>query len=252
MPPVPGLVGFSVEEVQGVPDIFGPEGIAECEVILQENIFFTDHKNNLEVAKLPDDRIVMEEGDVLAGHIEIDVLVAVPVEEVFEMFEANREVVAPAEADDFVEEEGVFEGEVGSVPGAEAASRGDDGGVGVLKLDKGEDFGQHIFLIFKVAEDAFGRVEVFGIEAFFIDAVEAVDLDLTGIDLPAEGIYDLPVFVVIEAGGAGREEKNGIAGMAKNEEFHVPPEAWTEPFMIFPVHGLMVDRYCRMIPFHNA
>jgi hypothetical protein len=104
----------------------------------------------------------------------------------------------------------------------------------------------------EVAEDAFGRVEVFGIEAFFIDAVEAVDLDRTGFDLAAEGIYDLPVFVVIEVGGAGREEKDGIAGMAENEEFHVPLEAWTEPFMIFPVHGLMVERYCRMIPFHNA
>jgi hypothetical protein len=86
VPPVAGLVGFSVKEVQGVPDIFRPEGVAECEVILQENIFFTDHENYLEVAQLPDDRIVIEEGDILTGHIKIDVLVPVSVEEVLKVF----------------------------------------------------------------------------------------------------------------------------------------------------------------------
>jgi hypothetical protein len=243
MPPVASLVGFSVKEVQGVADTFGPEGVADREVVLQENIFFTDHKNNLEVAKLPDDCFVVEEGDVLAGHIEIDILVAVPVEEVFEMFEADGEVVAPAQADDFVKEEGIFEGEVGSVPGSEAASRGDDGGVGVFELDEREDFGQHIFLILKVPEDPFRGIKVLRVEAFFIDAVQAVDLDLTGFDLPAEGLDHLPVFVVIEACGAGGEEEYGVAGVAENEEFHVPLEAWTEPFVVFPVHGLMVERY---------
>ena len=39
-----------------------------------------------------DDGVVVEEWDVLAGHIEIDVLVAVPFEEIFEMFEGDSEV----------------------------------------------------------------------------------------------------------------------------------------------------------------
>jgi hypothetical protein len=252
MAPVSGFVGFTVKEVQGVPDILRPEGVAQREIVLEEDVFFTNHKNDLEVTELSDDGIVVEEGDVLARHIEIDVLVPVPVEEVFEMLDGDSEVEATAKADDLVKEVGEFEGEVDGVPGAEAAARGDDGRVGVLQLDEGKNFSQYIFLILKVAEDAIGRVEVFGVEAFFIDAVEAVDLDLAGYDLPAEGFDDLPVFVVIEAGSAGRKEKDGVAGVAEYEEFHVPLEARTEPSVVFPVHGLMVERYCRMIPFHSA
>ena len=41
--PVAGLVGFSVEEVKGIPDVFGPEGVAERKVILEEDILFTNH-----------------------------------------------------------------------------------------------------------------------------------------------------------------------------------------------------------------
>ena len=252
MPPVARFVGFSVPEVQGVPDILGPEGVAQREVVLQEDILFADNKNDLEVTKLPDDGVVVEEGDILAGHIEIDVLVAVSFEEVVEMFEGDSQVIAAAEADDLVKKEGKFEGEVDGVPGAEAAAGGDDGGVRVLKLYEGEHFGQDIFFVLEVTEDTFGRIELFCVEAFFIDAVEAIHLNGAGFDLGAEGFDNLPVFVVIEAGGTGREEDNRVAGVAEDEQFHVSLKAWTEPFVVFPVHGLMVERYCRMIPFHSA
>jgi hypothetical protein len=151
-----------------------------------------------------------------------------------------------------VKEVGEFEGEIDGMPGAEAAACCDDGGMRILELDKGKHFGQHIFLILKVTEDAIAGLEVFGVKAFFIDAVEAVDLDLAGCDFAAERVDYLPVFVVIEVGGAGGEEDDGVAGVPENKEFHVPLEAGTEPFVVFPVHGLMVERYCRMIPFHNA
>jgi hypothetical protein len=222
MAPEAGLVGFSVKEVKGVPNIFGPKGVAQCKVVLEEDVFFANHEYDLEVAELPDDPIVMEKWNVLAWHIEIYVLVAVSFEKVLKVFEADGEIVPAAETDDFVKEVGEFEGEIDSMPGAEAAACGDDGGMRILELDKGKHFGQYIFLILKMSVDAIAGWEVFGVKAFFVDAVEAVDLDLAGCDFAAERVDYLPVFVVIKAGGAGGEEDNGIAGMAENEKFHVP------------------------------
>ena len=104
----------------------------------------------------------------------------------------------------------------------------------------------------KIAEDAFRRVDVAGIEAFFVDAIEAVDLDGAGLYFFAKGVDDLPVFIVIKAGGTGREKEDGVAGMAEDQQFHVPGEMGAEPLMIFSSHGVLAARYCWMISFHKA
>jgi len=208
-------MGFSVPEVQGVPDVLAPKGVTQGLVVFEEDVLLADDEGDLEVFELLDDTVVIEVRDILAGHIVINVLVTIAVEEVLEMFERAGEVIAATETDDLMEDAGVFEGEVGGVPGAEAATGGYRGGVGVLLLNEVKDFGQDIFFILEVAEDPFFRVELFGVEAFFIDAVEAIDLDVAGFDLPAEGVDHLPVFVVIEAGGAGREEEDRISGVAE-------------------------------------
>src|ERR1700677_5160493 len=117
-----------------------------------------------------DDGVVVEERNILARHIEIDVLVAMPVEEVFEMPERDREVIAAAEANDLVKEMRKFKGEIDGMPGAEAAAGSDDGGVGVLMLYEREDFGQYIFFVLKMAEDPFDGMEALFVKALFIDA----------------------------------------------------------------------------------
>ena len=135
MTPVAGFVGFTIPEVEGIPDVFGPKGVAQREVVLQKDIFFANNKNDLEVPELPDDRVVVKEGDILAGHIEIDVLVTMSFEQVVEMFECDGEVIAAAQADDLMEQMSVFKGEVDGVPGAEAAAGSNDGRVGIFLLD---------------------------------------------------------------------------------------------------------------------
>jgi hypothetical protein len=243
---------FSVPKVQRVPDGLTPEGVVQGLVVLEEDVFLADDEDDLEGFEFLDELGVMEVGDILAGHVVVDILVAEAVEEIVKMLKGDGEVIAAAEADDLMEEMGIFEGEVGGVPGAEAATCGNGGGAGVFVLNEAENFGQDIFFILEVPEDPFSGVKVFGIEAFIIDAVEAIYLDGTGFDLPAEGLDHLPVFVVIEAGGAGREEEDGVSGVAEYEQFHIAPEVRAKPFMVFPVHVVCGDRYCRMIPFHNV
>ncbi len=242
MAPVTGFVGFAVPEVEGIPDAFFPEGVADDAVVFEEDVFFADDEDDLHAFELGDDDGVGEVGNEEAGHVEVDVLVAVAVEEVFEVFEGGGEVITAAEAYHFMEEVGVFEGEVGGMVGAEAAAGGDQGWVRVYLLYEWDDLFEHIPFVLKIAEDAFCGVDVTGVEAFFVDAIEAVDLDRAGFDLVSKGVDDLPVFIVIEAGGAGGEEEDRVAGMAEDQHLHFPGEMGAEPLMIFSSHGVLAAR----------
>ena len=252
MAPVAGFVGFAVPKVEGVPDAFFPEGVADDAVVFEEDVSFADDEDDLHTFELGDDSGVGEVGDKETRHVEVDILVAVAIEEVLEVGEWGGEVIAAAEANHFVEEVGVFEGEVGGVIGAEAAAGGDEGRVRVFLLYEGYDLVEYIPFILKIAEDAFSGVDIAGIEAFFVDAIEAVDLEGAGFYFFAKGVDDLPVFIVIKSGGAGGEKEDGIAGVAEDQQLHVTGEMGAEPLMIFSSHGVLAARYCWMISFHKA
>src|SRR5579872_2532087 len=110
-----------------------------------------------------------------------------------------------------------LERQVGSVPGSEAASCGDDAGMGILVPYKRKDFCKDILLILQVTKDPVAGMEPFIVKAFLIDAVEAIHLDMAAFDFFPEGFDDLPVFIIVEPGGAGGEEKDRISGVTKNE-----------------------------------
>jgi len=251
MPPVFGFVGFSVPQVQRVPDTFCPECVAYNTIVFEEHVFFAYYKYDLQCFELPDQLFVPEVRDELAGHIVIDIIVAVAFEEVFEVFQGGGEVVTAAEAYHFMKKAGIFKGEVGGVIGAKAAAGGHDGGMGVFFLYEVEDFVEDIFFVLQVSQDTFGRVEASGVKALFINAVEAPDLDGPCFDLSLEGVDHVPVFIVEEAGCTGREEQYGISGVAEDQQFHVPLQVGAEPFIIFSFH-VGADRYCSIISFHKA
>jgi hypothetical protein len=102
-------MGFSVPEVQGVPDVLAPEGVAQGLVVFEEDIFLAYYKDDLEGFKLLDELRIIEVWDILTRHVVVDVLVAEPVEEVLKMIEGGGEIITTAEADDLMEEMGVFE-----------------------------------------------------------------------------------------------------------------------------------------------
>lgn len=168
------------------------------------------------------------------------------------MFEWGGEVIAAAEAYHFVEAVRVFKGQVGGVVGAEAAAGGDQGWVRVLLLYERDDLVENIFFVLKIVEDAFRGMDMAGVEAFFVGAIQAVDLDGTGLDFFAKGVDDLPVFIIIKTGGAGGKKDDGVPGMAEDQQFHIPGEIWTIPLMIFSSHVVLAARYCWMISFHKA
>ena len=207
MAPIAGFMGFSVPEMKGVPDTFCPKGIADDPIIFEKDVFFSHHEDDLHFFQQGDDLRFLQIGDEEARHIEIDGLITIAVEEVFEIFHGGCQVIAAAEAYHLMTQVGVFEGQVGGMVGAEATAGGYDRGMGVQPLyELAYHLFEDIFFVLKVAEDAFGGVDIAGVEAFPVDAVETIDLDDAGFDLFAEGVDDLPVLIIKETGSAGREE----------------------------------------------
>jgi hypothetical protein len=158
------------------------------------------------------------------------------------VFHGSGEVIPAAETDYLVKEVRVFEGEVGGMIGAQGAAGGYDRWIRVYQLYETENIGEDIVLIFQMAGDAFRREYVFGVETFFVDAVETKDLKASAVDLFVQRIDDLPVLIVIEAGGAGGEEEHRLAGMTEDQQFHISAKVFTKPFVVFSFHGIPVDR----------
>ena len=107
--PIPGFMGFAVPEMKGVPDAFAPMGVAQRLVVFEEDIFLAYYKDDLEGFKLLDEFRIIEVWDILTRHVVVDVLVAEAVEEVLKVIEGGGEIITAAEADDLMEEMGVFE-----------------------------------------------------------------------------------------------------------------------------------------------
>jgi len=215
--PIPGFVGFAVPEMQGIPDAFCPERIAECLVVLQEDVFFAYDKNDFQCFKCGNPIGMSQVRDILAGSVVIDVFIPVAIEEITEMFERNGKVIAAAETYDLVKEVWIFKGEVDCMPGTEAAAGRNDCWVRVFFLYAGEYFFDDIFFELEVAEDAFGGIEFLCIKAVLVYAVEAPDLDDACLDLAAEGFDDAPVLIVKKVSSAGWEEQYRISGMAEDQ-----------------------------------
>ncbi len=250
--PIPGFMGFAVPEMQGVPDTFCPEGIAEGLVVFKKDVFFSYDKNDFQRFECGDPVRVMKVGDELARGVVIDIFIPLAIEKIPEMFEIDGQVIAAAQTHDFVKEIRVFEGEIDSVPGAEAAAGCYDPGVRVFFLHAGKYFFDDIFFKLQVAEYPFGWVEFLCVKAIPVNAVQAPDLDVSGLDLTATGFDDAPVLIVEKMSGAGGEKQYRISGMAEDQQLHIPLQMGAKPFMIFSVHGVGAARYWLMISFHKA
>ena len=137
--------------MQGVPDTFCPECIAEGLVVFHEDVFFSYDKNDFQCFECGDPIRVMKVRDELAGSVVIDIFIPVAIEEIAEMFERDGKVIAAAETHDFVKEIRIFEGEIDGVPCAQAAAGCYDCGMRVFFLNSGEHFFNHIFFELEVA-----------------------------------------------------------------------------------------------------
>lgn len=231
------LVGAPVPGVEGVGDALGPQNPAQVAVVAQKGIVAAHHEHDVHAPQRFEPPRAFQVGEKMRGGVVVDGVVVIAVEQVAEVFHAKRQIVAAGEGGHLAEQVGVAEGDVDGVVRAQAAAVRDGAGMRVFRSHQREHFVQDVFLELDVAPDAFGRMAPEAIEGFVVDAVQAEQLQVSGLDLVPQAFHQPEVFVLVEAAVTGGEDQHFCAGMADHEQFHVAAQAFGVPAVIFPVHN---------------
>ncbi len=89
----------------------------------------------------------------------------------------------------------VAEDEAGGLEGAEAAAVDDGAFVAVAALHQRQNLVQHIFLESDMAADTIGRMAAEVVEGFAREALDAEQLQMTGLELVGEAGNDSEMFI---------------------------------------------------------
>lgn len=236
--PKAATVGSTVPVVQAVPDAFVPKDLAEVLVVFSKGVVITDDECDLHLAEGGDPVLALQSRKEVGGGIEEDLVAVVAVEEVPEVVDLEGEVVASGEGDKLLETLGVAEGDVCGVEGAEAAAMRDGRLVWVLQLHQREDLLEDVVFVVEVALDSPMGMGPPAVEAFGVDAIDAVELKFSRFDSFSRLLDQPKVFVLEEATPACWKNQYTCTSVSKNKQLHVSPEAWAPPFMIFAIHRL--------------
>jgi len=173
---------------------------------------------------------------VVSRQIEVAILVVVAGEEA-------GGVERAAHGEDAGEGLRVAEGDVDRMVTTEAAPNGTEARRAVPVADEGNDLFQDVLLEAKMAGDPGAWNDGAVVPAFGVNGINTKELQMASFDLVLNGADHAPVLEVEETPAGGRKGKCGRAGVSEDEELHLPPEGWRQPFVIFAVHWL----YCSEI-----
>jgi hypothetical protein len=140
--------------------------------------------------------VIIDVGDKVGRIVKINVFIVITIEKVSKTANPTRQIVPAAQGNDPAEETGVAHGDVYGMIGTHAATMGDQCGVGIFVVSKGNDFFKNvIFILFVPGEPVAGRTPV-TVEALGIDAIDAADLEPAFINFIPQGRDKAPVFVI--------------------------------------------------------
>jgi hypothetical protein len=99
----------------------------------------------------------------------------------------------------------MLEGDIDGMESAEAAAEGDKMGVLIFLADQWNDFVDEIVVVLDVAGDAPTGRNLLVVPALHVDRVNAVELELAGIDFASERADHVAIFKFVEAAARGRK-----------------------------------------------
>ena len=120
---------------------------------------------------------------------------------------------------------------------AEAAAMGDEGGPVLGILGEGDDLIDDVLLVVEMSDETLLWRDVEVVEIFAIEAIDADNLNLAGLDAMAERVDHAVILVLEETLFAGGEYEETLTALSEDEEFHVPLEGGAVPFVVLAVHG---------------
>src|ERR1700677_1774694 len=188
--------------------------------------------------------------------VEIDVVAVIAVEQVVEAFHLRSQIIAAGQGDELAEAVRMPEYEAGGLEGAEAAAHRHRAIVGIDPGHQRKHLLEDIVLERGVPADGVGRMTSPVVEGLPRQPLDAIELQMPGIDLVGEARDDLELLVFPEAPIPRREHQHLGSGMAEDQELHVPMKSRTVPAPIVSPHPTPNNRltfdvrsaYCSSLP----
>jgi predicted alpha/beta superfamily hydrolase len=172
---------------------------------------------------------IADVGQIVRRDVEVAVVVVVPREKV-------GGVEGAAHGEHGGEDLRMPQRNVQCVIAAEAAADGGELSALVLLTKERQDLLHQILLVLHVPRDPPSWRDGAVIPAFGVDRVDADELQVAVFEFVVDDIDHTAVFKLEEtAAGCGKDEY-GKAGVPEDEQFHVAPEGWGEPSVIFAFH----------------
>src|SRR5271163_4085828 len=128
------------------------------------------------------------------------------------------------------------ENEAGGLEGAETAAHRHCAIVGIGPGHKWKHLLEDVVLEGGVPADAVGRMTAPVVEGLSRQPLDAIKLQMPGIDLVGEARDDLELLVFPEPPVPRREHQHLRSGMAEDQELHVPLKSRTVPAPIISLH----------------
>jgi hypothetical protein len=107
-----------------------------------------------------------------------------------------------------------------------AASHGTEAGIAVSMPDEGNNLLEEVLLKAEMAGEPGSRNDGAVVPAFGVNRINTKELQVSGFQLVLNGVDHAPILEVEKASTGGRKSECRKAGVAKDEELHLPPEGW--------------------------
>ncbi len=231
--------------MQPMADTHVSEKAAEITIVIEERILVADRQHDIHLPQLFQSPVGGEARQEMRWRVEIDRVVVITVEKIGEGFDLHRQVIAAGKGHQLAEEMRVAEDEAGGLECAEAAAVDDGAFVAVAALHQRQNLVQHIFLESDMAADAIGRMAAEVVEGLAREALDAEQLQLTGLELVGEAGNDTEMFIFPKAPFPRWEHQYFGAGMPEHQKLHVTMEPIAVPAQIFSVHRPLKNRPTR-------
>lgn len=207
------IVGRPGADIQPVRDSFLVQDLGHPFVLSFAEILFGSSQDDLHIVKM----LVLGIGHEIRGAVKIDVFVEIAIHMLFDI-----ECAAHTEQVGYLLR--VAERKVKGVIASETAPGYAYFIDAAFKPDFRNKFLVKHPVVLNVIEYPVFRMEVLGIPAIAVDAVDAIELDLSGFNEPTRRFHELEILILVIPAHGGRKNDHRIPPISKLEIFDFSPK----------------------------
>lgn len=218
---------------------------AERAVVFEERIGVADREHDVDFTQPVQPPLIVQAAQDMRGRVEVDVLVVIPVEQISDMLDLQRQNVATRKGDELAEEMRMAEHQIGRLERAETAAHRDRAIVRIDRRHQRRHLVQQVVLEYSVAVDVIGGMAAASVEALGGQTFDAEQQQLPGIDLAGQAGHDAELLVFPEPAVPRGKHQHLGAGMAEHQELHVAVGPRAVPAPVVSPHATLKNSLTR-------